>query len=176
MDKAILIFGRLHFMLVHMPVAFILLSFLFELLCHLPRFSHLAKAISLILLLSFFTSILSVVSGYLISNEGGYDLKTLQIHGYLGALTTMGTILVFYFRKIANRMVKKSGNTLKLVLQIGLFLVMTIAGHTGGYLTHGKDFLLPKSSEADFLPNKSQDEKLLFETSQDVPLSATECL
>jgi uncharacterized membrane protein len=129
--------GRLHPLLVHFPIAILLLAFLFELLAKSQRFNHLKPSIIPLLFLGSLSAVLSSISGYFLSQEGGYEANTVFYHQWGGIFTTL-IALLFLGLKIYF-------SSLSAVWSMGVFTILsvllTITGHYGANLTHGPEFL-----------------------------------
>ena len=141
MNNSFVFIGRFHPLLVHLPIGILLLAVLFQFLALRPRFEPLRAALPLTWLMGAAGAALSCVSGYLLSQSGGYDETTLLWHQWLG-LATAVFALVGYF-------VSKSGVARKWQLITGALILalLTGAGHYGGTLTHGADFLTAPAAE-----------------------------
>ena len=78
--------GRFHPLVVHLPIGFILLAAILEILNQRYRdeFHNLDTAISITLFCGGAGAVLSAIIGYLLSQDGGYDEQTLFWHQWLG--------------------------------------------------------------------------------------------
>ncbi len=129
-----LFLGRLHPLLVHLPIGLILLLGLFELLALIPRFKQAAANRGLMLALAVPAAIASAVCGWLLSRGGGYQDQLLQWHKWTGIATaafclTAGLFYALGLTKLYRWPLAASVATL------------FVAGHFGGSLTHGSDYL-----------------------------------
>lgn len=127
--------GRFHPLLVHLPIGILLLAVLFAWLGRWQRFQHLKAVVPFALLMGTLAAIFSCVTGYLLSLSGEYDLQALNQHRNLGiAVTVWGALLL---------LLQKSGVNQRFgfLLQIVLVTLVSVAGHLGGSLTHGSDYL-----------------------------------
>ncbi|MFT4532744.1 MAG: putative membrane protein [Saprospiraceae bacterium] len=81
------------------------------------------------------TAVFSAWSGWVLSEQGGYDQELLDWHKYLGIGTAVGSILLLIIYS-------SKPSKLLLGLVFTAFMVLLGAtGHYGGSLTHGKGFL-----------------------------------
>jgi uncharacterized membrane protein/YHS domain-containing protein/mono/diheme cytochrome c family protein len=130
----ILFLGRLHPLLVHLPIAFIVLLAILELFSRSERFRHANGSAGLILALAVPTSLFTVLCGWMLSLGGGYEENLLRWHKWTGVATAFACLVagVLYSlnRKKAYRWVLFSG-----------VLVLIVSSHFGGSLTHGSDYL-----------------------------------
>lgn len=127
--------GRFHPLLVHLPIGILLLAVLFAWLGRWQRFQHLRAVVPFTLLMGTVAAIFSGVTGYILSLSGEYDLQALNQHRNLGiAVAVWGVLLLLLQKSVLNQ---KFGALLQLVLLV----LVSLAGHLGGSLTHGSDYL-----------------------------------
>jgi uncharacterized membrane protein/mono/diheme cytochrome c family protein len=149
--EIVLFLGRFHPLLVHLPIGFLLIGFLLELFSRLPRYQAYRHAVAFVLFLGAWSAILAAGLGYFLSLGGGYDEDLLARHQWLGIGVAVAAIGALFLKTRLN----KQASPLKARLY-GLTLTLTMllmmgAGHYGGSLTHGSDYLtayLPTSTAA----------------------------
>jgi len=136
----VLFIGRFHPLFVHLPIGFLLLAFLFEICSRFKRFEHLGSAVSFSLLLGFASAVAAAVTGYLLSQDGGYGEDLLWTHKWLGISAAVISLAAFVLRQwfYDNVQLKK----LYTFLMWGMIACLFGAGHYGGSLTHGSDYLV----------------------------------
>ena len=129
-------FGRLHPLLVHLPIGFLIIVVLLEWWSRGKNESEgRYKAIVFILFCGVLSAIAAALFGWLLADGGGYDENTLFWHRWLGISTAVLSLIAWQTkRKKKNQIYKYS------VWGIALFLLGS--GHFGGSLTHGSDYLL----------------------------------
>jgi len=147
-----LFLGRFHPLIVHLPIGFLLLAVFFEIYVRKTNNKKLDPAISFAMFLGFISGFISVILGFLISSEGGYDDQLLNWHRFSG----IGVSVLSFFCWLI-----KSGNIripdLTYLLLTGLLVISLIAtGHFGGMLTHGNDYLISNAPE--FIRNALRNE------------------
>lgn len=131
--------GKFHPLFVHLPIGFILLLAVLEWLALRPGGRELHAANRIILLLTIPVSVASVVCGWLLARNGGYDAQALFWHRWLGTSVAAGAVALWILRQ-------RGWMTAYRRSLIVLVIVLTVASHFGGSLTHGSDFLSwPKS-------------------------------
>lgn len=135
------LFGRLHPLLVHFPVAILILAFLLEVASRLRQFKKLKRAVGPVLLIGAVTSLLSLASGLALSREGGYDEALLSIHRNLGIATTVVAFSSYLMLQLDLVVGKGLRKRLRILLLIPVVVLVSLTGHFGGSLTHGEDFL-----------------------------------
>ena len=82
-----LFFGRLHPLLVHLPIGLIVLLTFLELLTRFPRFKQATANVGVILTLTVPAAAFSVLCGWLLSGGEGYQERLLQWHKWTGVGT-----------------------------------------------------------------------------------------
>jgi len=130
-----LFFGRLHPLLVHLPIGLIVLLAVLELLARSQRFKQANASSGIILALTIPAAIFAVVCGWLLSRGGGYQDQLLQWHKWTGIATAAFCTLAGLLYAL----------DLKKPYRWCLFsslAVLVVASHFGGSLTHGSDYLV----------------------------------
>ena len=156
--------GHLHPLIVHLPIGFLLLAILFELVSYFNRFRELKVAIPFTLFLGFVTAALASAFGYLLSLSGDYDPEILSEHKVAGiALAVVSGLLFLMMTRPFKKIVKANRRLFSAAFLI-LFALVNYTGHLGGILTHGGDYLSLDliSGNASLKPLKVED-ALLFE-------------
>lgn len=134
----ILFLGRLHPLVVHLPIGFIFLAVIAQLASQKPKFKPLNPFVSHIWLLGICSAFLAVVFGYFLSLSGNYDPDTLFWHKWMGVGVLLCTIGCYYTTKQSKKTFTYSKWAFTLIVAVSIF----ITGHLGGNLTHGSTYLL----------------------------------
>ncbi|MBS0030663.1 c-type cytochrome domain-containing protein [Chitinophaga sp. 22321] len=133
--------GHLHPLIVHLPIGFILLAAVFNILSYNKKYENLKPAVSVTLLIGFISAVLACLFGYILSLSGDYEKSTLLHHKLSGITLTVISGILYYIstEKVIReiRMPKK----LFSVLLLGMIALMSYSGHEGASLTHGNDYL-----------------------------------
>lgn len=118
---------NLHPLLVHLPIGLILLAVLFQRLAETERYRSLKPVLPWLFAPGAVASVLSCISGWVLADSGDYDPDTLYWHRWLGVLTALCAV----------------GCTVFPLKSLSAFtaLALVCAGHYGGALTHGSNFL-----------------------------------
>jgi len=127
--------AQFHPLVVHLPIGMMLMAILLKVWSRRSNGSTFEKVIPLVVGTTLVVSIASVLSGYFLSQSGGYPETLLSNHKWSG----FGfTILVGFLFWTITRQYKNAVQHLAWVAStLGLF----ITGHLGGSLTHGDDYL-----------------------------------
>lgn len=138
--------GRFHPLLVHLPIGFLFFAFLLELWQRFGNKKGLGDAIASALFLGGVSAVSAAGTGYLLSQGGGYGEDTLSIHMWLGFGVAFFALIAFVLRYWYYKasLVKHVYST----VMLGLVMCLMAAGHYGGTLTHGSDYLF------EYMPNK----------------------
>lgn len=139
--------GRLHPLLVHFPIGYLLVVVLFQFFK--PHFKKKSfERIDLLLLhVTAVTSSFSACMGIMLSAEGGYEETLLSNHLISSVILSFAIALLLLIRLYWPKKRK-----LYHYLLAASTLNMIIAGHLGASLTHGENFLTePLQSDEDQL-------------------------
>lgn len=132
--------GRMHPLVLHFPIALLLLALLLEFLRFRPEFQSLPffqDFSRYLLLFSVLTGWLAAVMGLFLSQEEGYSGQLLEWHKWSGSGMVFLASLIYGFRNFPwyRKKVAKAG--------IGITaLAIILTGHFGAALTHGENFIL----------------------------------
>ena len=115
----VIFLGRFHPLFVHLPISFILLALLVEVLSRAKRFAELKPASSFVLLLGFISAIGATTAGLLLSISGDYGGSTLSWHKWAGiSVTVLAGIAYFYKRKMQKNPTPQTGRIYGAVLTL----------------------------------------------------------
>ena len=132
--------GRMHPLMLHFPIALLLLALFLEFFRFRPEFQSspfFQDFLRYLLLFSVLTGWLAAVMGLFLSQEEGYSGQLLELHKWTGAGMVFLASLIYAFRNYPwyRGKVAKAG--------IGITAISIIlAGHFGATLTHGENFIL----------------------------------
>src|SRR5690606_23118935 len=134
-------FGRLHPLIVHFPIALLVVALLLELIGLRKGNHELRKATNILLLAGAASAVVAVAFGWLLEAQEQYTGDLLTVHKWTGIATaTLATLTMLIHRRMLLR------NHWQLLKAYRIALVVTVlgvsvAGHFGASLTHGDDFL-----------------------------------
>jgi len=128
-------FGRLHVLLVHLPIGLLVLLALLEVISRHGRFKNATEGTRYILALAVPMAICSVVCGWLLSLGGNYGQKLLQWHFWTGISTAAACSIAALFYWMGRKRLYR--------VWLGITMIaLLVASHFGGSLTHGSDYLV----------------------------------
>lgn len=155
MEAFLTFIGRLHPLIVHLPIGFILLALLIEF--YKKYFKESEKFIKFILFWTIISGFFSLISGYLQYQQEGYLWETVQGHFYFGILTLLMSIGFYFFLQRQVFLIQIP----RLFFSLGLLVSLLLTGHLGGSVTHGEDHLTKPLKELS--SNLLMDESTEFE-------------
>jgi uncharacterized membrane protein len=140
--------GHLHPVFVHLPIGFLILAYLLQYFFKIKEGKF--KLIDFVLLLGVASSLFAAFLGWMLSLSGGYEENLLNWHRWTAIL-----VCVFSIFLLAYKWFKKGGyaTTLYHVMFQLMMLVLVLAGHFGGEMTHGEGYLF--SFESNVTTNKN---------------------
>lgn len=161
--------GRLHPVFVHLPIGILLFAALLFFVSKKQRFANMSLAVAPALAIGSFFSILSCITGYLLSISDAYNEDIIFKHQWLGIATAITSVVCYYVYQ------KK-----RVIFGLFITLLSTLimfTGHYGGSLTHGADYLT-----AAFNNSTSNTKKVIANINEAVvytdiiePILATKC-
>ena len=133
--------GRMHPLVVHLPIGFLLIAAVFHLASYFPKYDNLGKATELALLLGVFLGVIACLLGWLLSNTGDYSYQLLENHKLSGiGLTALSLILYFFLSDKGKSIIELPKKVLSAIF-LSIIALMSYAGHQGANLTHGTEYL-----------------------------------
>jgi uncharacterized membrane protein len=155
--------GRFHPVLVHLPIGILIFAIVIEMVSVKERYKGLRSALPLAYLLGALSAVVSCITGYLLSQEGGYEEALLGQHRWMGIGVAVLSSVLFglkvlkspisklqvgrddvsggLFGRFSRRFSGGLSGKIMLAMSVVLLVLISITGHLGGSLTHGKDYL-----------------------------------
>jgi uncharacterized membrane protein len=164
MDVLKQLLGRLHPLIVHLPIGFIILGLLLQ--WYDRKRSEYKKVIPLVFLWGGISATIACITGYLQYLGEGYAFETVKWHLWLGIATALFSYLM-YAKLMELKPFGFLGKVPVLTLSIIFFILISFTGHQGGVITHGEDYLVEP------LPN-SVKSALGFETFEEKEIALDE--
>jgi len=138
-----------HTVTLHLPIGFVLMAAILEVYHFLRPSAPLRSAIGLVLTFSAASAVVVVLLGIFRGGGGGYEPETLDEHRWFGIAVGVVTLLAMVVHFFAFRP-GKSGFLPTMIYRFFLLVdlvLLTIAGHSGGNLTHGSKYLTENAPE-----------------------------
>lgn len=127
--------GHIHPLLVHLPIGILLTGILLLWLSYKEKYLEIKKAVPVVILCGMIAAILSCITGYLLSTNDDYDKTIAGWHQWMGISVALTSSLLYL--EIKRPRFFTGSKTLSVILLLLIF----VAGHLGGSLTHGSDYL-----------------------------------
>ncbi len=129
--------GRMHPLLLHLPIGLLILLALLPLLKREIPTESLDKLQSFTLHLASLTAALTALMGFFLAQEEGYTAEALKWHKWFGVGVSFFTysLLVWQNRASESKSIFNTAVLFNVILLI-------IAGHLGANITHGEDYIL----------------------------------
>ncbi len=128
--------GRFHPLLVHLPIGILALAAILEYL--FPKRTSPAQ-IQLVLLIGAVSSVSAAILGWFLSLSSEYDVDLLNKHKWTGIILSFFTVALWAWKYKGS-----SYSKFKIISNLlfgSMLLFLVLAGHYGGSLTHGVDYL-----------------------------------
>ncbi|MEO7215267.1 c-type cytochrome domain-containing protein [Mucilaginibacter sp.] len=139
--------GRLHPLVLHFPIVILMLAMLMEYFRFKPEFVdekfYQSFTDYLLVLGALFASV-TVIMGLLLSHEAGYEGSNLQWHKWFG----VGVAFVGYGVYLIRNRERYTAAMAKTGALVTVFCLI-MAGHFGGNITHGDDFVFGPMMDKD---------------------------
>ena len=141
-DNTFLFFlGRFHPIILHLPIGALIILFFMEVANGLRPQLNLEGACNLLLWFSVFSIVPTLLLGFLLGSSGSYDDELLNVHKWLGWFTALFCIWLVVLREKKSDDPSEGVSRFYKIFLFSNVLLLSLAGHYGGYLTHGEDYL-----------------------------------
>ena len=145
MQPIITIIGKLHPLVVHLPIGILLLAVFFQWASNKEKYAALAIAIRPAYLMGMLFAVAAVISGWLLADSGSYPEQTLFVHRWLGISVCIGSFAGYFLQHTLSRQLQNMFAGI-------LCLLIIVAAHYGGTLTHGAGYLFANTTVAEAKP------------------------
>ena len=140
----ILLFGRLHPLVLHFPVALLIVAAVLE---FFPKFTKnnygtgYNMALWIVLCLGALSAVIAASMGLTLASTGSYGGETVYWHKRFGlsvaGLSVIAVLLKIFVEEKSSKILGQIYNVSLIACVFAIFM----AGHYGGALTHGSEFL-----------------------------------
>ncbi len=163
--------GRMHPLLLHLPIGTFMLSSLFWLFRKQLDAISFQSIFAFTLTISAFTAVLTALMGMFLSKEEGYGGDTLYWHRTLSVIFAIGSYILMLWCQSTD--VPKTGLP---VFLFSLLFLLIAASHQGARLTHGDRFILqPVQKDSTAASSPITDSSSLFQAAL-MPLFQSKCV
>ena len=169
----LLLLGRFHPLVIHFPIVLIIVLGILEVGKSIKFFPVPDQVVTFTLLLSVISSILSVAAGYFLFASGDYTGDLVGNHFWSGTLTTAALCVS------AGLYLLRIHRGYYLSILVVAIIGVSVTGHLGGLLTHGKGYLteyLPFIIHDDRLRQIKPESEMLFYEDMVAPILQSKCV
>lgn len=128
--------GRMHPLLLHLPIGVVSLLVLLPLLKKELTDTAYQKIQSFVIDLGLILTIFTTLLGLFLAQEEGYSSDAVSTHKWLA----VGLCAALYALHLTQQVEKKNKLVTNGLIGLG-FLLIVLTGHYGGAITHGEDYL-----------------------------------
>lgn len=129
--------GRFHVLALHLPIGILVLAALTELTYAWRPGANRPSVVNAMWWGGALSAIIASGLGYLLSLSGGYNEDAVELHLIWGIATSLIAVVGWWIIGLKAR----RGKTVVTGLAVGQIVALSIAGHLGGNLTHGPEYL-----------------------------------
>jgi hypothetical protein len=137
-------FGRMHPLMLHLPIGVVLLAFALGMMRRSFEPGPYQNLLVVVFYAAALLAVFTALMGAVLSGEGGYDEGVMYGHRLSGAMVSVLSAMVIAVHHYWPRRIKLTRGLLTLNL-----LVLLTAGHLGGTLTHGENYILAPLTDRD---------------------------
>ncbi|HET7133493.1 MAG TPA: DUF2231 domain-containing protein [Gammaproteobacteria bacterium] len=137
MQDFVYFLGRFHVLVLHLPIALILVAVLLDWVARRERFRRLEAAAPFLWGGAALSAVLTAVLGYMHFAEGSFAGPTGGAHRFFGTTLAVLTVVLWWLCSRRHELYR----TINIVTGLVALLLVSITGHFGGNLTHGESFL-----------------------------------
>ena len=143
----VLFLGRFHPLILHLPIGFLVMAVILEIASRFKGFARYGAATGFVLGLGAISAALAALLGYLLAQAGGYNEEMLAIHQWTGIGVAVTAGVAWGLKRWQEKHSSLALQRAYLSLLALMMITLAVAGHYGGSLTHGSDYL------TEYMPN-----------------------
>jgi uncharacterized membrane protein len=139
-----------HSVVLHLPIGFVIMAAILDVYSMRYPGSEIRRAISVVLICCALSAVLAITLGLVRAMGGGYEEVALNSHKWWGIAVGVLTIVALIAHRVAFRDGEELSGKAKVVYRLimaGNIVILMIAGHLGGNLTHGSKYLVANAPE-----------------------------
>lgn len=137
----VLFFGRFHPIILHLPIGFLLIAFVMEIISRYKKFEVYKPAVGFVLFLGAVSAVVAAGLGLMLAEGGGYGEDLLSLHQWLGIGAAVAAIVSLVLHQMVQKQKTPAMDKAYVSTMSVMIVVLMAAGHYGGSLTHGSDYL-----------------------------------
>jgi len=166
------VLGRMHPVVLHFPIVLIILYTAFVLVTprEYRKEAWYRNVSDWLVLIAALTAAITALMGLLLSREPGYDKDAIALHKYTGILTSFALVAIYNSRK----WFEEHLNLSRVFMLLTTGIVMW-AGHLGGNITHGENFVLSPVTPEHKRPQVALEDAVIYADLVE-PVLETKCM
>ncbi len=166
------VLGRMHPVILHFPIVLVLIYFVAVLVVPKKIISEkwYVELTEWILLSAALTAVLTALMGMFLSREGGYDADSITAHKYLGSIISFLLFIIYFSRNFL-----KQQQVLFKISTACSAVIVVWAGHLGGDITHGENFVLAPVTPSHIKPQVGFNDAFIYADLVE-PILQTKCM
>lgn len=159
--------GKFHPVFVHLPIGFLILAAVFDVLSYFQKYTDIKSLVKFILLIGGISAVLACILGWMLASNGKFDSEILENHKYTGIITAVFSLVLYLLKSNFFQNILKLSPKIQSGLLLALMLLLAFTGHQGGNLTHGADFLsISKASKKTAISDSSLNTLITSDTTE----------
>ena len=153
------VMGRMHPVILHFPIVLVLIYFVIVLFVpkKITTEKWYIELTEWILLSASLTAVLTALMGMFLSREAGYDADSIITHKYLGSAISFLLFIIYFSRNF----LKQQQVLFKIFAACSAFIIVW-AGHLGGDITHGENFVLAPVTPSHIKPKMGFNDAFIY--------------
>jgi uncharacterized membrane protein len=166
------VMGRMHPVILHFPIVLVLIYFVLVLFVSKKIITEkwYIELTEWILLAAALTAVLTALMGIFLSREAGYDADSITTHKYLGSIISFLLIIIYFSRNFL-----KQQQILFKISAACSAIIIVWAGHLGGDITHGENFVLAPVTPSHIKPQVGFNDAFIYADLVE-PILQTKCM
>lgn len=139
-------FGRLHILMLHLPIGILLMSAALALWSHWKKTTLYRQAIEQSVKVGAITAVLAAACGWVLAWQGDYSPETLFWHRWTGSFAAVCAVAAWWMQYSKWYFAAIYATNLAII----------VAGHFGGTITHGEGFIFKSPENKQAVPDPNQ--------------------
>ena len=141
-------FGRLHPLVVHMPIGILLLAGLFDFLSLFDGWRKVRRAVPLMVMFGAVSGAFALLSGFLLADQTMPEEGMVFRHKLFAIVTEILTVCLLAVMYLGKDIPKAIRWKIRAFLFLVLSTALMLTGHFGGTMTHGEGYLFASAPES----------------------------
>jgi uncharacterized membrane protein/mono/diheme cytochrome c family protein len=137
----VIFLGRFHPIILHLPIGFLFITFVLEILSRFKKYRQYKPAVGFTLLLGAASAVVAAILGYMLAQAGGYNEELLSVHQWSGITVAAFSVVAYLLYHLSQYKASVALDRAYMGTLSVMAIALIVAGHYGGSLTHGSEYL-----------------------------------